>query len=155
MARKGKYHTHVEPYLEDIKKLRREGYREIDICKRLNVGKSSFSEYKKKYPELLEALKGSNLDLVENIKASMYQMAMGGYKKTKTTYRYYNGKKYIDRIDEEIMPPNSTAIAMSLKILDPKSREALSTNVITDSTDYQENQETLLNKIKEAKARDE
>jgi len=150
-GRKSKYFTHVEPYLDDVKKLRRKGTKEKDIAKTLGVGESTFSDYKKKYPELREALKGSTLDLVDNIKASMYQMAMGGFIKTKTTYRYYNGKRYVDRIDEEIMPPNSTAIAMSLKILDPQSREALSTNVVLDNSDYLENQSTLLKKIKDAK----
>jgi predicted transcriptional regulator len=128
VGRRGKYHSHVEPYLDDIKKLRREGAIEADIAKRLKVSQATFSEYKKKYPELVEALKTSTLDLVHNIKQSLYTKALGGFVKTKRKYKHIKGKKICIQSEEEVLAPDNTAIAMALKILDPEAREVLSTN---------------------------
>lgn len=57
MARKSKYATNVEPFLEEIQGWAMSGLTDEQIALNLNIGVSTLHEYKKKYPEFLESLK--------------------------------------------------------------------------------------------------
>lgn len=65
MAQRGrpsKYETHIKPHLEQIREWRKVGATVENICDALNIGKSSWHEYEKKYPEFSDAVKkGTNL----------------------------------------------------------------------------------------------
>lgn len=87
MAGKGrpnKYKTHVEPYLDKVKEMALV-MNEEQIAKTLNVGTTAFYEYKKKYPELREALKKGRRELVYELRSTLIQRAKGyDYTETKT-----------------------------------------------------------------------
>lgn len=87
MAGKGrpnKYKTHVEPYLDKVKEMALV-MNEEQIAKTLNVGTTTFYEYKKKYPELREALKKGRRELVYELRSTLIQRAKGyDYTETKT-----------------------------------------------------------------------
>lgn len=87
MAGKGrpnKYKTHVEPYLDKVKEMALV-MNEEQIAKSLNVGTTAFYEYKKKYPELREALKKGRRELVYELRSTLIQRAKGyDYTETKT-----------------------------------------------------------------------
>lgn len=57
MARKGKYESHVLPYLDIIPAWCRKGVTDEQIAKKLGVAYSTFREYKRQHPELAEAMK--------------------------------------------------------------------------------------------------
>lgn len=87
MAGKGrpnKYKTHVEPYLDKVKEMALV-MNEEQIAKTLNVGTTAFYDYKKKYPELREALKKGRRELVYELRSTLIQRAKGyDYTETKT-----------------------------------------------------------------------
>lgn len=82
-GRKNKYETHVKPFLPQIEKWCNT-MTEIQICKRLGVGKSAWNAYKKEYPELLDTLKKGRQDLVAELKSTLIKRAKGfQYQETK------------------------------------------------------------------------
>lgn len=121
-GRKSKYFTHVEPNLDRIVKLRRQGYHEDQIAKTLGVGVSTFTRYKSDYEALRGALKKGKEVLIEDLEDTLYRKALGKIKITET-------KKYIKktkngeetRIEETVkeLPPDTGAIIFSLKNLAP------------------------------------
>lgn len=56
-GRPGKYYTHVEPRLIEIEGWARDGLVDEQISKNLGVAYSTFKTYKKKYSDLIAALK--------------------------------------------------------------------------------------------------
>lgn len=87
-GRKGKYHTHVFPRLEEIGHWCREGLTEDEICKRLGVSVSSFNEYKNQYSELLEALKMNREIADYRVENALYMRALG-YEYDEETYEEF------------------------------------------------------------------
>lgn len=86
MGRPDKYKTHVEPYLEDIKKMTLT-MSEEQIAQTLGVSYTSFRSYKKQYPSLVDALQKGRKDLVIQVKSALIQKAKGfKYTETKETY---------------------------------------------------------------------
>lgn len=123
VGRKSKYETHVKPHLENIKKWKKSGATDEQICEALNIARSTFCDYKNKYAEFSDALRTcamwTNLDL----SGALYKRAMG--------YEYQEKKQYITRDTEgkevvrtEItvkhIPPSETAIAMLKRNINPE-----------------------------------
>lgn len=121
MGRKNKYETHVKPYLSQIS----EWYEELDerqiAVERLGIAVSTFENYKRKYPELREALKKGRQSLVSELKASLKKKAKGFYyEETKTCIREENGKKVqVVEKYKKYAQPDTGAIHLLLKNLDP------------------------------------
>lgn len=57
MARPSKYDTHVAPRLKEVQAWARDGATGEEIAKKLGISEDRFYDYKKRYPEFLEALK--------------------------------------------------------------------------------------------------
>lgn len=122
MGRKSKYETHVKPYLSQIE----EWYQDLDeqqiAVERLGIAVSTFENYKKKYPELREALKKGRQHLVGELKASLKKKAKGFYyEETKTSIREEGGKR-VQVIEKykKYAQPDTGAIHLLLKNLDPE-----------------------------------
>lgn len=121
MGRKSKYESHVKPYLSQIE----EWYQDLDeqqiAVERLGIAVSTFENYKKKYPELREALKKGRQHLVGELKASLKKKAKGFYyEETKTSIRQEGGKevKVIEKY-KKYAQPDTGAIHLLLKNYDP------------------------------------
>lgn len=121
MGRKSKYETHVKPYLSQIE----EWFQDLDerqiAVERLGIAVSTFENYKKKYPELREALKKGRQHLVGELKASLKKKAKGFYyEETKTSIRQEGGKevKVIEKY-KKYSQPDTGAIHLLLKNYDP------------------------------------
>lgn len=121
MGRKSKYETHVKPYLSQIE----EWYQDLDeqqiAVERLGIAVSTFENYKKKYPELREALKKGRQHLVGELKASLKKKAKGFYyEETKTSIREEGGKR-VQVIEKykKYAQPDTGAIHLLLKNYDP------------------------------------
>jgi hypothetical protein len=121
VGRKSKYETHVKPYLCQIE----ESYKDLDeqqiAVERLGIAVSTFENYKKKYPELREALKKGRQYLVGELKASLKKKAKGFYyEETKTSIRQEGGKevKIVEKY-KKYAQPDTGAIHLLLKNCDP------------------------------------
>lgn len=119
-----KYEKCVKPYLEKIAEWISD-YTEKQIAQRLGISEPTFIKYKKKYPELQEALIKGNQNLIEELKSIMKQAAKGYYKENVKKRIHYVGdpaKGAIESADVEInkmwYPPNVAAANMLLKNLD-------------------------------------
>lgn len=119
MGRRNKYELNIKPHLHKIPKWY-ETMSEGEIAKKLGVSVASFENYKKQYPELLEALHSSKQELVERLRYSLKQKAVGfSYKEIKKTMRKVDGKNTVVVEEfERYSPPDTGAIHLLLKNLD-------------------------------------
>ena len=123
MGRKSRYETHVEPYLDDIRKwyqLLNEG----EIARKLGIGITSFEKYKREHPELREALREGRFELVEDLKLTLKKKAKGfSYTEKERIIQDVDGKKTtIVREREKYVLPDTGAIHLLLKNLDENWR---------------------------------
>lgn len=116
MARPSKYETNVKPHLMEIEKwcLTME---DKQIAKTLGISVSTWCEYKKKYPELSEAVKRGRTNLVADLKSSLIEKAKG--------FRYTESKEIIEdgvvvrkEVYERAALPDVAAINLLLKNYD-------------------------------------
>ena len=75
-GRPGKYHTHIEPYLNRIAEMAWD-MTEKQIAETLGVSYTSFREMKKKYPALSDSLKKGRKELVLELKSTLIRKAKG------------------------------------------------------------------------------
>lgn len=121
-GRKSKYESHVKPYLEDIKKWRKGGATDEQICEVLGISTSSFYEYQNKYLEFAEAIKSSKKMLVLDLKGELARMSLPHTLKTKKSYikqdlETGNETKYTEITEKEV-DGNLGAIHLLLKNFD-------------------------------------
>ncbi|TFJ48524.1 hypothetical protein CKN80_00920 [Carnobacterium divergens] len=83
-GRKSKYDTHVATRLKEIEWWCREGLTEFEICKRLNIAKSTFNIYKKEFSELMESLKKGKEIADYQVEDALFKRAVG-YEYTEIT----------------------------------------------------------------------
>lgn len=115
-GRPDKYKSHVEPYLEDIKKMARI-MSERQIAKTLGVGYTSFRSYKSKYPALVDTLKKGRAELVTDLKSALIKKAIGyDYEETKT--KIEQGIVTEVTVIKKRVPPDVAAINLLLKNYD-------------------------------------
>jgi flagellar biosynthesis component FlhA len=95
-GRKDKYFSHIEPYLKKIPKMY-ETMTEAQIARKLGVSVASWEKYKNEHEELVEALKYSKENLVEELKSALKQRALGyEYVETVKQVHEEDGKKTKD-----------------------------------------------------------
>ena len=73
-GRKSKYNEEI---LERVKAYARDGFTELEMCKKLNVGQTTFTYWKRLYPALMTALK-ENKEIVDNqVVGALLRNALG------------------------------------------------------------------------------
>ena len=124
MGRKGKYETHVKPYLSQIAEWY-ELLSEGQIAKKLGISQASLDTYKKEHTELAECLKNGRNHLVEELKGSLKKKAKGYYYEETKTYIREEGGKRVQVIEKykKYAHPDTGAIHLLLKNLDPEWRQ--------------------------------
>ena len=123
MGRKNKYDEAVKPYLEEVKGWIRT-MTERQIASRLGISETSFERYKKKHPELCEALDQVRKWLRADAMSALIKKACG-HKVTvqHKRIRTVDGKKTIDIDEDEVYyPPDTGALHLLLKNIDPEWR---------------------------------
>lgn len=134
MARKSKYAEYVKPMLLKITEWSKSGATDEEICTALGIAQSTFYEYKKKYPELSEALRTGRQNVVLNIKAALYKRAIGfEYEERRGTQK--NGQLTNIEIYKRYYPPDTTAAQLLLRNYDKTWRDK---DVITSDLKQQE-----------------
>lgn len=121
VGRKNKYETHIKPYLKKIPKWYLTKT-ETQIANELGITIQSWIKYKNQYPELAECLKTSREDLVDELKGILKKKAQGFYytEKTKTVIKEGNDKTTKVEEKERYAQPDTGAIHLLLKNLDPE-----------------------------------
>lgn len=126
-GRPNKYETHVKPYFDQIKKALERGVDEKDIAAGLGVSTSAWCEYKLKFKEFAELIKGADRSgIIEQLESALMKRALGyDYEEEKRV-----GKK--DKDGEQIiliekykrhLPPDTTAIYGALNRFDPNYKK--------------------------------
>ena len=111
-GRKSKYDECIKPHLEEINKKIREGITESEIAKTLGISVATLNNYKKDYPELVEALsKNKGSDVLQDLINAGIKAAKGYYVEEETTtivfYKDGNPKKS-KVVNKRWIPANAT-----------------------------------------------
>lgn len=122
-GRKGRYETHVQPRLNEIKKWI-QTMNEKQIAKRLGISEYTFNRYKGKYEDLQRALLEGAEELKEELKDTLKKKAKGYYYTETTTTQRRDGNSVIVTVEkrERYAQPDTGAIHLLLKNLDPTWR---------------------------------
>jgi transposase len=107
----------VQERLELVKKWCRDGLSEKQIATNLRISPSTMETYKKKHPELLEALKKGKEPFLAEVENALAKRAIGfEYEETKTYIKYEEGKevRYTEKT-KKYQPPNVAACSILLK----------------------------------------
>lgn len=118
-GRRSKYFSHVEPHLDEIAKWA-ENMTEAQIAKKLGVGYRNFCDYKRKYPQLAQAIKKGRQDLVLDLKSVLIKKAKGfSYEEKKiiTDSDGYTRKE----VTQKYAQPDVAAINLLLKNYDKEN----------------------------------
>lgn len=113
-GRPSKYFSNVEPKLLLIEAWCRDGLTEAQICANLDVNTTSWCEYKKQYPELLNALKNGKEVIDTMVENALLKAALG--------YEYEEVKESADGFERstKVAHPNTTALIFWLKNRKPQ-----------------------------------
>lgn len=85
-GRKSKYETHIKPYLKQIAEWKKVGATDEQICGQLDIAKSTFYDYIKKYTELSNAIKKGKTELVMDLRGELARIAFKHSLETKKQY---------------------------------------------------------------------
>jgi hypothetical protein len=106
MARKSKYHTHVEPKLFLIEGWARNGLTDEQISNNLGVAYSTFRKYRDQYPALSAALKKGKEVIDMEVENALLKRALG--------YRYKEiteeGGEVTKVVTKEVQPDTTAQI---------------------------------------------
>lgn len=126
MAQRGrptKYDTNVKPHLEQIREWRSVGATIEKICDVLDIGRSTWSEYEKKYPEFRDAIKSGVESFCLDLRGELAKLAKKHTLETKKQYIKQDmetgHKTQYTEITTKEVDADKGAIHMLLKNLDP------------------------------------
>lgn len=110
-GRKGKYETNVKPRLSWINEQIRNGISEKAIAGALKITEQTLNNYKKRYPELAEALSlGKGADVLQKLVNSGIEAACGKWIEEEVTIISLDEKgnplKRQKQITKKYIPPN-------------------------------------------------
>lgn len=127
MARPSKYYTHVQPYFKEIQEALERGCNEKDIAKELGVGTSAWCDYKNKFTEFADLIKGADRsELLKDLENALIKRAMGFEYEEKVqtqTDDEEKGRKIQTQIITRYQPPDTTAIFGALNRFDPNYKK--------------------------------
>jgi restriction endonuclease Mrr len=107
----------VKDRLPLVTKWARDGLTEDQICKNLGISRQTANEYKKLYPDFLDALKKGKEPFIAEVENALAKRALGfEYEETKTYIKVEEGKevKYQERV-KKYCPPDVAACSILLK----------------------------------------
>ena len=106
MARKGKYYEQIEPKLELIEAMCRDGATDEIIANKLEIALSTFYEYKKKHKEFAQALSRGKEIVDIQVENALLKRALG-FSYEEITYEYGAETK---RVKKYVIPDTTAQI---------------------------------------------
>lgn len=124
-GRPSKYESNVKPRLADIREWRRVGATIENICEVLNIARSTWNEYEKKYPEFSDAIKKGKTEFCLDLRGELAKLAKKHTLETKKQYikqdmETGNKTQYTEIITKEV-DADIAAINLLLKNLDKEN----------------------------------
>lgn len=124
-GRPGKWGEWIEPDgLLVIKGWARDGYTDQDIAKNMGIADSTFSEWKLKFPEIVEALKNGRKPVIVEVEDTFYEKKLKGYfvdEEIMEITEHPNGQKTKHKkVQKRWIPPDTTAMIFYLKCRKPQ-----------------------------------
>ncbi|MEG0416409.1 MAG: helix-turn-helix domain-containing protein [Erysipelothrix sp.] len=74
---RSKYETNVQPRFKEIREWIQSGMIELHVAKKLGISEATFSNYKNKYPELLQLLNEAKIVPDQQVEDSLFKRAIG------------------------------------------------------------------------------
>lgn len=112
-----KYETHVKPRFKEIEKWIGEGATQIIIAKKLGISERSLRDYLRKYSEFAELYKSGQIDLISDIRGTLFKKAKG-FQYTESEKIIENGIATKEIIKTKTALPDVAAINLLLKNYD-------------------------------------
>ena len=123
MGNKELYPVMVEPYLDEVEELSREGYNEKEIAYVFGVSERAWRTYKKKYEALSAAIKAGRRKSQKEITNALYKKATGFKEQVEELVAVKDAQNNIVRHDlkkiSKYFPPDMGAIRMWLNYRHP------------------------------------
>lgn len=134
-GRPNKYDSQIKPYIKQLGILRSNGMQYSDMAKFMNIAESTLYKHKAAIEEFTEAIKKGTDILVDELEATLYDLAKGNVirKKTKISYDSEGKPTYKEETTEQLAP-NVAALIFSLTNLAP-DRWSNNQNVNLESND--------------------
>lgn len=105
--------------LEEAKKLAKEGYTDEDIAFKLNIGIRTLYDWKKKYPQFMQALKENKDYFDDKVEQALLKRALGYEYEETEIIASKDGKNSKVKKTKKVIPPDTTAIIFWLKNRQP------------------------------------
>lgn len=119
-GRPNAYDNKIQPYLREIGILRSQGVLYSQIAKMLHITESTLYKHKAYIEEFTESTKNGENQLIDELEATLYDLAKGNVVRKKTKIEYYpDGKVRSKEETEEQLAPNVAALIFSLTNLAP------------------------------------
>lgn len=112
-GRPSKYESEVKPRFKEIKAWLEQGATEEEVAFNLGVSQSTFIEYKKKNPELVELVKESRRKVIQQIKDALFKKATGFHYTETVTVNNEKGTQVTTY--NKYAQPDTTAALILLK----------------------------------------
>ena len=101
----------IKEQLPTLTRMAREGNTETEMIEYLKISRNTFYQYKKKYPELQEALDEGYRTSLEKVEAALYRIACGYVYDEITLERNRDGEMIeTKRVKKEVQPNVSAAM---------------------------------------------
>ena len=124
-GRRGKWSEWIEPDgLLVIKGWARDGFSDQQIAQNIGVSNSTFSEWKLKFPEIVEAIKSGRRPVMVEVEDTFLEKKLKGYfvdEEIVEVTKHPNGEKTEHRKKmKRWIPPDTTAMIFYLKCKKPQ-----------------------------------
>jgi transposase-like protein len=116
MGRKTKFSSEV---VEISKKLAKEGCTDEEIAERLGIGIRTLYDWKKKYPQFMQALKENKDYFDSRVEDALLKRALGYEYEETEIIATKDGKTSKVKKTKKVIPPDTTAIIFWLKNRQP------------------------------------
>ena len=120
---KGKYETHVKPYLNEIFEWLKQGYTDCSICEQLMISQDTWKKYREEHSELSELYARARTHRNALVMNKMFQRACGE-KVTLLKQKATKDGQIVDLVEEQYIPPDVNAADLYLRNNDPEYRSA-------------------------------
>ena len=125
MAKKGRPTKFSKKEIKKIEEWAKNKYSDKEIAERLGVSSRTFSDYKKKFPELKRVINEARKPLITEAEGSLLKLVKGFISEDEIKVFDKNGILVSTTIIKKKHPPQSRAIEMFLKRYDPKFHETI------------------------------
>ena len=148
MAKKGRPIKFSTKEIKKIEEWAKKKYSDKEIAERLGVSSRTFSDYKKKFPELKRILDEARRPLITEAEGSLLKLVQGF--SSEEEIKVFDGKRILvsTTIIKKKHPPQSRAIEMFLKRYDPSFHETILEKTKFDLEKSKEEHKKFMDRIK-------